>query len=183
MVILVNGSPRGKMCTYRALEEVASALNANEIETEIIQATENEDEVRKIAERIVEAEGLVVGSPVYYASPSALVKGFMDTLFNVAGGKMRLKPAAAVVSCRRGGASATYDVLNKYFGISEMLIVSSDYWNQVHGNTPEEVEKDEEGMHTMRELGNNMAHVIKAFRAAALPVPPQDKKVKTNFIR
>ena len=181
MVILVNGSPRGKMCTYRALEEVASALNANGIETEIIQATENEEEVRKIAERIVEAEGFVVGSPVYYASPSALIKGFMDTLFNVAGGKMRLKPAAAVVSCRRGGASATYDVLNKYFGISEMLIVS--YWNQVHGNTPEEVEKDEEGMHTMRELGNNMAYVIKAFRAAALPVPPQDKKVKTNFIR
>ena len=183
MVILVNGSPRGKMCTYRALEEVASALNANGIETEIIQATENEEEVRKIAERIVEAEGLVVGSPVYYASASGLITYFMDELFNRVSGKLRLKPAAAVVSCRRGGASATFDQLNKYFTISEMVVVSSNYWNQVHWNTPDEVRKDEEGMQTMRVLGRNLAYTVKAFKAAALPLPETEGKVKTNFIR
>ena len=106
MVVLVNGSPRGKMCTYRALEEVASALNANGIETEIVQASEDMAEIRKIADKIIASDGLVVGSPVYYASPTALVKTFMDTLFNIAGGSMRLKPASAVVSCRRGGATS-----------------------------------------------------------------------------
>lgn len=183
MVVLVNGSPRGKMCTYRALEEVASALNANGIETEIVQASEDMAEIRKIADKIIASDGLVVGSPVYYASPTALVKTFMDTLFNIAGGSMRLKPASAVVSCRRGGATDAFDVLNKYFSISEMLIVSSDYWNQVHGNTPEEVEKDEEGLQTMRILGNNMAYVIKSLSKASLPLPQEEKRIKTNFVR
>ena len=108
---------------------------------------------------------------------------FLDEVFNRVSGKVRLKPAAAVVSCGRGGASAAFDQINKYFSISEMVIVSSNYWNQVHGNTPEEVMKDEEGMQTMRVLGRNLAYTVKAFGKAALPLPEAEKKIKTNFIR
>ena len=126
---------------------------------------------------------MVVGSPVYYASASGLVTYFLDEVFNRVSGKVRLKPAAAVVSCRRGGASAAFDQINKYFSISEMVIVSSNYWNQVHGNTSEEVMKDEEGMQTMRVLGRNLAYTVKAFGKAALPLPEAEKKIKTNFIR
>ena len=140
-------------------------------------------EIERLAAEVSAADALVVGSPVYYASASGLITYFMDELFNRVSGKVRLKPAAAVVSCRRGGASATFDQLNKYFTISEMVVVSSNYWNQVHGNTPDEVRKDEEGMQTMRVLGRNLAYTVKAFKAAALPLPETESKVKTNFIR
>ena len=182
-VILVNGSPRKEMCTYTALSEVASALERGGVETEIIDASFDRFEIESSAQKIVEADGLVVGSPVYYASPSGLVTYFLDEVFNRISRKMRMKVGAAVVSCRRGGAASSFDVLNKYFTISQMIVVSSSYWNMVQGNTPEEVRQDEEGMQTMRILGDNMAYVIKALKAADLPLPEAEKPVKTNFIR
>ncbi len=183
MVLLINGSPKAAGCTFTALSEVADTLEKEGLETKIVQATMDKEEIDRIAEEVVSADALVVGSPVYYASASGLVTYFLDELFNRVSGKVRLKPAAAVVSCRRGGASATFDQLNKYFTISEMIVVSSSYWNQVHGNTPDEVRKDEEGMQTMRTLGRNMAYTVKAFRKAGLPLPETEKKIKTNFIR
>ena len=181
--MLINGSPKAAGCTFTALSEVADTLEKEGLETKIVQATMDKEEIDRIAEEVVSADALVVGSPVYYASASGLVTYFLDELFNRVSGKVRLKPAAAVVSCRRGGASATFDQLNKYFTISEMIVVSSSYWNMVHGNTPEEVRQDEEGMQTMRILGDNMAYVIKALKAADLPLPEAEKPVKTNFIR
>ena len=129
------------------------------------------------------SDGIVVGSPVYYASPTGLVLSFLDAVFNRISSSMRLKVGAAVVSCRRGGASSSFDVLNKYFTISQMIVISSNYWNMVHGNTPDEVRQDEEGMQTMRILGNNMAYVIKSLKKASIPLPEMEKTVKTNFIR
>lgn len=182
-VLLINGSPREKGCTYTALSEVALSLEKNGIETELIQASTDKEEIDRIAEKLLSSDGLVVGSPVYYASASGLCTIFLDELFNRVCGKVRLMPSAAIVSCRRGGASATFDQINKYFTISEMVVVSSNYWNQVHGNTPEEVKKDLEGMQTMRLLGANMSYVIKSFKKADLPLPEKEARVKTNFIR
>lgn len=182
-VILINGSPREHGCTYTALEEVASSLKKAGIECEIIQATTDSNQIKEIAEKVKTSDGLVVGSPVYYASASGLCTEFLDSLFNIISGSVALKPAAAIASCRRGGASATFDQLNKYFTISQMVVVSSNYWNQVHGNTPDEVRQDLEGMQTMRILGSNMAYVIKSFEKAGLPLPECEKRVRTNFIR
>lgn len=182
-VILINGSPRVHGCTYTALSEVASSFKKHGIDYEIIQATTDKDAISDIAKKVIEADGLVVGSPVYYASASGLCTLFLDELFNRISGKVRLKPAAGIVSCRRGGASATFDQLNKYFTISEMVVVSSNYWNQVHGNTPDEVREDKEGMQTMRLLGDNMSYVINAFKKADLPLYEKEERIKTNFIR
>ena len=183
MVLLINGSPRKNGCTFTALSEVAKVLAEEGLEARVEQASMERAEIERLASEVVSADAIVVGSPVYYASASGLAAYFLDEVFNRVSGKVRLKPAAAVVSCRRGGASATFDQINKYFSISEMVIVSSNYWNQVHGNTPEEVMKDEEGMQTMRILGRNLAYTVKAFRKAALPLPEAEKKIKTNFIR
>lgn len=182
-VILINGSPNKKGCTFTALSEVASSLEKEGIETEIIQATAIGSEIDSIANKIINSNGLVVGSPVYYASASGLCTVFLDELFNRISRKVRLMPAAAIASCRRGGASATFDQLNKYFTISEMVVVSSNYWNQVHGNTPDEVKQDEEGMQTMRLLGLNMSYVIKSFEKAGFSLPEKEERIKTNFIR
>lgn len=185
-VILLNGSPKEKGCTYTALSEVASALESQGVEAEIIHvAVEGFTSafVDEVAKKALSADALVLGSPVWYAGPCGLSKYFYDQLFNRICGKMRFKFGASVVSCRRGGAATTYDDLNKYFGISEMPIVSSFYWNQVHGNTPEEVRKDTEGMQTMRELGLNMAYLIKAVNASGIEKPEAIKKTSTNFIR
>ena len=182
-IILINGSPRHEGCTFTALSEVARILESEGIEAEIINASFDREAIRDAAARIIESDGVVIGSPVYYASASGLASYFMDEIFNIVSPKMRLKVGAAVVSCRRGGASATFDQLNKYFTISEMVVVGSSYWNQVHGNTPEEVRKDEEGMQTMRCLGRNIAYVVKSFNTAHLPLPEKEAKVKTNFIR
>lgn len=182
-VILINGSPREKGCTYTALLEVASSLEKRGIESEIIQATTDKEKISEIASKVIESEALVVGSPVYYASCSGLCAQFLDDLFQKVSGKVRLKPAAAVVSCRRGGASSTFDQINKYFTISEMVVVSSIYWNQVHGNTPDEVKEDKEGMQTMRILGDNLAYVIKSFEKASLPLYEKEERIRTNFIR
>lgn len=204
-VLLINGSPNKAGCTYTALREVEKSLNKNGVETEIFQLGKGpvqgctgcggcgrngkcvfDDGVNRLEERLDEFDGLVIGSPVYYASPNGALLAFLDRLFFAAGKKFAGKPGAAVVSCRRGGATAAFDVLNKYFSISNMPIVTSQYWNQIHGNTPEEALQDAEGLQTMRTLGENMAWLIKciqAGRAAGVPEPVYEKKQSTNFIR
>ncbi len=182
-IILINGSPREAGCTYTALSEIAETLKAEGIESEIIHASFDKEAINAAAAKILESDGIVIGSPVHYAAASGLATYFMDELFNRVSGKMRLKVGAAVVSCRRGGASAAFDQLNKYFTISEMVVVGSSYWNQVHGNTPDEVRRDEEGMQTMRTLARNIAYVVKSFNAAGLGLPVQEERIKTNFIR
>lgn len=204
-VILVNGSPKAKGCTYTALCEVAGALEKNGIETEIFQVGAApiagcigcgaclktgkcfvEDGVNEFVEKAKEADGFVFGSPVHYAAASGAVTSFLDRAFYGKGAAFAGKPGAVVVSCRRGGASAAFDQLNKYFTISNMPVVSSQYWNQVHGNTPEEVRRDEEGLQTMRTLGNNMAWLLKCIDAgkkAGITFPEREPAVKTNFIR
>lgn len=204
-VVLVNGSPNEKGCTYTALCEVAKELNNSGVETEIFWVGGSavagcigcggcgkigkcviNDTVNEFAAKTEEADGFVFGSPVHYAAASGALSSFMDRAFYSAGGKMRGKPGAAVVSCRRGGASAAFDEINKYFTINNMPVVSSQYWNQVHGTNPQEVCRDEEGMQTMRMLGRNMAWLIKCIEAgknAGITLPEQEPKIKTNFIR
>ncbi len=204
-VLLINGSPNEYGCTYTALSEAAKSLNKNGIETEIYQIGKKaiagcidcgkcfetgkcvwNDDVNKLAERLDEFDGLIVGSPVYYAGPSGQITAFLDRLFYSAGRKLVKKPGAAVVSCRRGGATAAFDRLNKYFSINNMPIVTSQYWNQVHGNTPEQVMQDKEGLQTMRTLGENMAWLLKcidAGRKAGVPEPQYEPQTMTNFIR
>lgn len=204
-VILVNGSPKEKGCTYTALCEAEKTLNECGVETEILWVANKplagciactscfktgkcvfDDTVNEFAKKAGEADGFIFGSPVHYASASGAITSFMDRAFYSAGSKMRGKPAAAVVSCRRGGASAAFDQLNKYFTINSMPVVSSQYWNQVHGNTPEEVLQDGEGLQTMRTLAKNMAWLLKCIELGkqnGLEIPPQEEKIKTNFIR
>lgn len=204
-VILVNGSPKEKGCTYTALCEVAGALEKNGIETEIFQVGARpiagcigcgacsksgrcfvDDGVNDFVEKAKTADGFVFGSPVHYAAASGALTSFLDRAFYGKGAVFAGKPGAAIVSCRRGGASAAFDQLNKYFTISNMPVVSSQYWNQVHGNTPEEVLKDAEGLQTMRTLGNNMAWLLKCIEAGAaagITFPEREPAVKTNFIR
>lgn len=204
-VILVNGSPHEKGCTYTALCETAAALEKSGVSTEIFWVgakplagcmgcgacrSKGEcvfgDRVNEFAELAKNADGFIFGSPVHYASISGAMCSFMDRAFYSGGAALRGKPAAGIVSCRRGGASAAFDALNKYFTINCMPIVSSQYWNQVHGNTPDEVRRDEEGLQTMRTLGRNMAWLLKcieAGRAAGVAFPEREEPVRTNFIR
>ncbi len=201
-VLLVNGSPNKEGCTYTALREVADTLEKEGLETEILwigrEAVSGcrdcggcrklgrcivDDGVARLSERLEEFDGFVFGSPVYYASANGQLCSFMDRLFHSSAGKMRMKPAAAVVSCRRGGASAAFDRINKYFTIAQMPVVSSQYWNQVHGYTPDDVRKDEEGMQTMRTLGSNMAWLLKCIEKADIPLPQRERPLMTNFIR
>ena len=203
-VLLVNGSYHEHGCTATALEEVAKALNANGVVTEIYWIGQNavngckgcwackktkkcviDDGVNEFVEKAVSFDGFVFGSPVYYASASGALVSFMDRIFYSGGKSFAYKPAAAVVSCRRAGASTTFDVINKYFTINNMQIVGSNYWNEVHGNKAEEVLQDEEGLQTMRVLGNNMAWLLKCIelgKQAGLE-PVKERKVMTNFIR
>lgn len=203
-VLLINGSPHKNGCTNRALTEVAASLNSNGIETEIVwignkgihgcidcrscKTTRRcafDDGVNEISDKMAECDGLIVGSPVYYASPNGSLYSLLDRLFGICPSLLH-KPAAAVVSARRGGTTAALDGLNKYFMIRQMPVVSSTYWNMVHGNSPEEVEQDKEGLQSMRNLGKNMAWLIKcieAGKAAGIPVPTADSGEKTNFIR
>ncbi len=205
-VILINGSPNEKGCTNRALTEVAETLKKEGVESEILWLGKRpvagciacghckkeglcvfDDPVNDLARRADSFDALIVGSPVYYAGPSGQVMAFLDRLFYTAGRKMAGKLGAAVVSCRRGGASAAFDRLNKYFMMNCMPVVSSQYWNQVHGNTPEEVEKDEEGLQTMRTLARYTAWLLKNIEAGkaqgvSLPAPEQPR-LHTNFIR
>lgn len=204
-VILVNGSPHEKGCTYTALTEVASELEKQGIETEIFQLGKEpvsgcigcksciksgecfmNDIVNEFQDKAGEADGFVFGSPVHFASSTGMLSSFMDRVFYGAGAKFFNKPAAAVVSCRRGGATASFDQINKYFTIRCMPVVSSQYWNMVHGNTPDEVRQDLEGMQIMRTLGRNMAWLLKCIEAgkeAGVALPEREPAVRTNFIR
>jgi multimeric flavodoxin WrbA len=202
--LLINGSPNAKGCTFTALSEVAKTLNENGIDAEIVQVGHKDirgcigcrkcmqsgkcvfdDLVNEISQLFVESDGLVVGSPVYFASANGSLVSFLDRLFYSTRADKSMKVGASVVSARRGGCSATFDVLNKYFTISGMPIASSSYWNMVHGYTPEDVLKDEEGLRTMRVLGRNMAFLIKAIALGKKEYGlPETEPVKfTNFIR
>ena len=192
-VILINGSRREKGCTYTALEEIAGTLHEEGIETELFfvgkdAVNGNIDEcVKTVGEAMKEADGLIIGSPVYYASPSGEVLAFLDRFFWNYGKVLHHKPGAAIVSARRAGTTASFDVLNKYFTISQMPIVSSQYWNMVHGHSPDQVRQDEEGMQIMRTLARNMAWLLKlkaAGEAAGIELPRQEeRRIATNFIR
>lgn len=204
-VILVNGSPHSKGCTYTALMEVAGELNKNGIETEIFQVGTNpvagciacgaclktgkcfrNDVVNDFIDKVSEADGFVFGSPVHYASASGEITSFLDRVFYGRGSLFANKIGASVVSCRRGGATAAFDQLNKYFTMNNMIVVSSQYWNMVHGNNADEVVQDLEGMQTMRTLGKNMAWILKcieAGRKAGVELPQREAPIKTNYIR
>ena len=187
-VLLINGSPNEKGCTYTALAEVAASLNKEGIETEIFHGADaSEENVAAAAEKVEEAGGLVVGAPVYWASPAGECVLFMDKLAGKAGEYLAHKPAAAVTSARRSGTVSTLDVLYKYFLYYQMPIVSAFNWTMVHGNTPEEVEKDVEGLQIMRVLGQNMAWLLKSIdlgRKAGLKEPVlEEERLWTNFIR
>ncbi|MDD6569423.1 MAG: flavodoxin family protein [Acidaminococcus sp.] len=191
-VLLLNGSRKEKGCTYTALSLVAKQLEAAGIDTEIIYIGLNaingklDELVKDVAAKMQDADGLVVGSPVYYASPSGEIQVFLDRFAGVAGAALRHKPAAAIASARRAGTSTTLDVLNKYLMYNEMPVVSSNYWNMVHGNTPEEVLQDKEGVQIMETLGKNMAWLLKSIEAgkkAGVEEPAKPVKVMTNFIR
>ena len=203
--LLVNGSPRAKGCTYTALTELAKTLEAEGIETEIIHVGNKDvrgciacrkchstgsgkcvfdDIVNEVAPKLAEADAFVIGSPVYFASPAGGVVSFLDRLFfSTLNTDKTMKVGAAVVSCRRGGNTATFDMLNKYFTMNGMPIVSSQYWNMVYGNTPEEVRQDKEGMQTMRTLGRNMAFLMKSIQLgkAQFGLPEKEPVTQTNF--
>ena len=204
-VILINGSPRENGCTARALKEISSTLEQEGVETQILwlgsapisgcrgcgactklgKCVVN-DVVNEYAPLICKADGVVFGSPVHYAAPSGAISSFMDRLFYSSSKKLAGKPACAVFSCRRGGASASFDVLNKYFTISSMPIVSGQYWNMVHGQTPEQVEEDKEGLQIMRSLGKNMAWLLKCIELGkqnGIEFPEKEAPIRTNFIR
>ena len=205
-VLLINGSPHPKGCTYTALNIVATQLEKNGLSTRMLhvgnkamhgciacgqcaesgQCVFTDDPVNETISLLLEADALVVGSPVYYAGPNGALCAFLDRVFFMRNELYAFKPAAAVVSCRRGGASTSFDRLNKYFTIARMPVVSSQYWNSVHGNTPEEVLRDKEGLQTMRALGDNMAWLVKciaAGKAAGIDHPVMEPWEPTNFIR
>lgn len=202
-VLLINGSPRGKGNTYTALSEVASALEACGIETEIVsigaKAVQGciacnkcselgrcvfQDELyNTVWEKLREADGLIVGSPTYYAGPNGSLCALLDRIFYSCSEYLKYKPAASVAVCRRGGASATFDRLNKYFTITNMPVVSSQYWNSVHGRLPGEAAHDGEGLQTMRTLGRNMAWLLKNLKSGTEAAPEPEARIVTNFIR
>ncbi|GFH62559.1 MAG: NADPH-dependent FMN reductase [Candidatus Desulfovibrio kirbyi] len=205
-VLLVNGSPHPTGCTFTALSAVASQLEKNDLQTQLFQlGTQsirgciacnkcaktgycifNDDPVNELVGTLSRAEALVVGSPVYYAGPNASLCALLDRVFYRKSAGYAFKPAAAVVSCRRGGSSASFDRLNKYFTIARMPVVASQYWNSVHGNTADEVRQDKEGLQTMRALGDNMAWLVKciaAGKAAGIDAPVPETWEPTNFIR
>ncbi len=191
-VLMINGSRRDKGCTYTALNIIADVLHENGIDTEIVQVGKYamdghiDDLVKETGEKLKDVDGLIVGSPVYYASPSGEVIAFLDRLFWKYGADLYHKPGAAIVSARRGGTTASLDVLNKYFLYNQMPLLSSNYWNMVHGSKPEDVMKDEEGVQIMEVLGRNMAWILKcieAGKAAGLAEPEIVRKTFTNFIR
>ncbi len=203
-VLLINGSPRPNGNTALGLREMEAVFHAQGIETETLHVGNQairgcvacngcakkgrcvfDDGVNEAAAKLKEADGLVVGSPVYYAGPNATVTAFLDRLFYSTSFDKTMKVGAAAVVCRRGGASATFDRLNKYFTISGMPVASSRYWNSLHGMTPGEAEQDEEGLRTLRTLARNMAFLMKsiALGREQFGLPEVEKGPMTNFIR
>ncbi len=204
-VLLINGSPNEHGCTFTALSEVAATLTKNGIDSEIYHIGKKSiqgciscmkcfelgrcvfnDSVNELAARLGDFSGIIIGSPVYFAGPAGNLCAFLDRLFFSSDSmKLEGKPAACVVSCRRGGASAAFDRLNKYFTIRNMIVVGSQYWNQVHGNTPDEVRQDLEGLQTMRTLAENFAWLLKCIEAgknSGINYPVHEETINTNFI-
>lgn len=201
--LLINGSPRANGCTYTALTELKNTLEAEGIEVELIHVGNKDirgciacrkchelgkcvfdDVVNEIAPKLAEADAFVIGAPVYYSSPAGGAISFMDRLFfSTFGVDKTMKVGAAVVTCRRGGNTASFDVLNKYFMISGMPVASSQYWNMVYGGSAEEVLKDKEGLQTMRTLGRNMAFMMKSFQLGKqqFGLPAKEQITFTNF--
>lgn len=201
-VLVINGSPHLHGCTDRALREVEKTLSDNGIETVRVNVGNKDirgciacyycrehgrcvfnDLVNETAPLLAEADGVVIGSPTYYAGANGQLHAFLDRLFYSTAGAVNktMKVGATVVSSRRAGSTSVFDEINKYFTISSMPIVSSTYWNEVHGFTAEDVEKDLEGLQTMRNLGRNMAFLIKAINASKSEIPAQERGVFTNF--
>ncbi len=208
-VLLVNGGPHEKGCTNAALEEIAKTLAEEGIESEIIWLGNQpisgciachhcvrarkcvfDDAVNVFLDKAEKADGFVFGSPVHWAGATGALTSFMDRVFYADGCSVRncfyMKPAAAICSARRAGTTATWDQINKYFGIKQMPIVPSQYWNMVHGFTPEDVQKDEEGLQTMRTLARNMAFMLRCKEVAmanGVQLPKRERGKYTNFIR
>lgn len=204
-VLLINGSPHANGNTFIALNEIAKTLNEEGVETEIVsigakavqgcigcfkcaelgRCVFQDDLYNSLREKLDAIDGLIVGSPVYYAGPNGSLCALLDRLFLSSGAKLAYKPAASVAVCRRGGDSAAFDRLNKYFTVNNMPVVSSQYWNSVHGRTPGEAEQDGEGLQTMRVLGRNMAWLLKKIHKDGGPQYPQPEKERlmTNFVR
>lgn len=206
-VILVNGSPHKEGCVYTALSEVAKTLNEQGVETEIFhvgipaiqdcigcfscrdhrgKCAYDKDTVNVFLEKAKDADGFIFGSPVYYAHPSGRILSFMDRAFFAGKEFLENKPAAIVVSARRAGTTASIDAMMKHLTINNMPVVSSNYWNMVHGSTPEDVKKDLEGMQVMRILGQNLAWLLKCIEAgknSGIEPPAREEKIWTNFIR
>ncbi len=205
-VLMINGSPHENGCTAAALKIVATALAEDGIDSEIIWLGQgavrdcigcgacrklnnrcifNDDQVNNIIEKAEKSDGFVFGSPTYYAHTNGRILSVLDRVFYAGSPVFAGKPGAAVVSARRAGTTANLDVLNKYFSISRMPVVSSCYWNMVHGNTPDEVQKDEEGLQIMRTLGHEIAWLLKSIEAgkkAGIFRPQSEIKIWTNFI-
>ncbi len=203
-VLLVNGSPHEKGCIYTALSEIAETLKKEGVDSEIfwignkpVQGCIGCFQCRKagangcvfkdplyndFVEKMKTCDGIILGSPVYYAGPNGSLCAILDRVFFSATQLFARKPGACIVNCRRGGASAAFDRLNKYFTIIQMPVVSSQYWNSTHGFTPEEIRKDLEGMQTMRTLARNMAYMLKCEVSAHIPLPETEEWVATNFI-
>lgn len=201
-VILVNGGPHKDGCTNVALEEIAKILKSEKIETEIMWLENNpiggcigcnyclqngnrcfmNDRVNEFLEKVETTDGFVFGSPVHFAGASGALTSFLDRAFYGRGSLFAGKVCASVVSCRRGGASSAFDQINKYALMSNMFLVGSSYWNQIHGTNKDEAKQDLEGLQTMRNLGRNMAYILKCINLD-VPKPEIEKNFKTNFIR
>lgn len=202
-VLLINGSPKKEGNTFIALSEAANALEKEGISTEITSIGNKavqgciacykcfelgrclfkDDLYNKIREALKDSDGLIIGSPVFYAGPNGSLCAILDRVFYSCSDLLQYKPGASVAVCRRGGASATFDRLNKYFTISNMPLVSSQYWNSVHGLIPGEASQDAEGLQTMRTLGRNMAWILKNLKSNTEPIPIPEEQQSTNFIR
>lgn len=206
-VLLINGSPHDKGCTFTALSEIKKTLESENIEAEIFhigtnpvrgcigcggcaknngKCVFNDDVVNEIIEKAKTSDAFVFGSPVHYASPAGALCAVLDRVFYAGSAAFKYKPGAAIVSCRRSGTTAALDCLNKYFTISNMPVVSSCYWNMVHGSKPEDVLKDEEGLQIMRGIGKNMAWLLKCIELGeknGVSHPQPEAKIRTNFIK
>ena len=206
-VLMINGSPNKNGCTYTALSEIEGVLHKEGIESEIVHIGSGpirgcigcgkcaqldgrcvfvDDIVNRLIEKMDQSDGLVIGTPVYYASANGSLVAALDRMFYAAGGRFAHKPGAAIASARRAGTTAAFDQLNKYFTISQMPIVSSTYWNMVHGSCPDDVRQDREGLQIMRNLAQNMAWMLRCIasgKAAGIQPPQAEKTARTNFIR
>lgn len=191
-VVLINGSRREQGCTYTSLMEISKVLKSEGIDTELfflgVKVIDGHisELLDKVEEAMKDADGIIIGSPVYFASPTGELISFLDRLFMKANASLKFKPAAAITTARRAGTTATLDVIHKYFLYNQMPIVSSRYWSMAFGNSPEEVVRDEEGMQIMQTVGKNMAWIVKSIaagRAAGVKQPVAEPRISTNFIR